>query len=429
MIPAIILSTAVVFLAIGALFSTVVASVGRLSRVTLRAMAERRREDRYRLLEEAAHDRTQFLFPLEVVANGLVASVVALLTWLLMWMEVVQPLLWALLLAAIIPTLLLQFIPRLLTQSQAEAYTLRLLPLISAPYRLIRWLTAPLWLFLRRDRRRYQADSIHNPSSEEASEEEIQAYLGVGEEDGIFEEESTELIQSALEFGTTLVRDIMTPRSEIVGIQNAATVAELLNLIADSRHSRIPVYGVKKEEIVGVVYVRNLLDYLQNSNRTDPITPIVTKPWFVPESKKVIDLLSEMQQKSEPMAIVVSEYGAIDGLVTIEDLLEEIVGEIYDEDEAQETGLERDGDGSYIVPGGFEISALEEEIDADLQMGDVTTVSGLVVEQLGSVPLAGERVTIRGWEFEVLESIRTRIKKLRMRPEGTPGTSVPNPKS
>ena len=419
MIPLIILSIALVLLAVGVLLSTVVASVGRLSRVTLRAMVERQREHRYRLLEEAAKDRAQFLFPLEAVAHALAAAVVALLTWLLVWMKVVQPLLWALLVALVIPTLLLQFLPRLLTQSQPEAYALRLLPIVSAPYRLIRWLTAPLWLFLRRDQRRYQADNIPNPTFEETTEEEIHAYLGVGEEDGIFEEESTELIQSVLEFGTTLVREIMTPRSEIVGIQKAATIADLLDLMAESRHSRIPVYGVRKEEIVGVVYVRNLITYLQKGKRTDPIAPIVKKPWFVPESKKVIDLLSEMQQKSEPMAIVVSEYGAIDGLVTIEDLLEEIVGEIYDEDEAQEVGVERDGDGSYLVRGGFEISALEEALDTDFQIGDVTTVSGLVVERLGSVPVAGERVTIRGWEFEVLESIRTRIKKLRMRPEGT----------
>jgi CBS domain containing-hemolysin-like protein len=250
---------------------------------------------------------------------------------------------------------------------------------------------------------------------EEASEEEIQAYLGVGEEEGIIEEDESELIQSALEFGDTLVREIMTPRTEIVAIQEDATIQELKDVMVSSKFSRIPVYRERIDHIVGVVYVRNLLGYLGDGNGDDPITPLINRLWFVPETKKVSALLKEMQSNAAHMAVLIDEYTSVSGLVTIEDVLEEIVGDIRDEDELEKIDVAYAGEGNYIVHGGAEIEELEETLGVDLGEPDVTTVSGLIVDHLGKVPAPGEMIVLGGLSVEVLSSDRKKIQTMRVK--------------
>ena len=248
---------------------------------------------------------------------------------------------------------------------------------------------------------------------EEATEEEIEAYIGVGEEEGIFEEEESDLIQSALEFGSTLVKEIMTPRTEIVAAGEQTTISELKELVVSSKHSRIPIYRDSLDQIVGLVYVRNLLTHLKESGGDDPITPLVKKPLYVPETKKVAELLKEMQGQAEHMAIVINEYGTVSGLVTIEDVLEEIVGEIWDEDEMRRVDLVYEGEGHYMVRGGVEIDELEEALGLDLGDTDVTTISGFVVAHLGKVPSAGEVFSIDGTQVEILSADERKISAMR----------------
>ncbi len=395
------------------LLSLVEVSTTRMSRVALRVLSERERARGIKLLDRAAQDRVQFLLPLQFAVQGLTVAMATLVTWAAVVWQLSYPLVWSFLIMVGVIALFRQLTPRWLTQQNPESFLLTLLPLLGGLYVLFSWLSLPLLWPLNMSRRMLEEDQGNE--TEEISEEEIQAYLDVGEEDGIFEGEETELIQSALEFGSTLVREIMTPRSEIVMIPHTATVSQLKDLIVASKHSRIPVYRDRTEQIVGVVYVRYLIAVLGEGKGDDPITPLIKKPWFVPETKLVASLLKEMQRNSDPMAIVVNEYGSVSGLVTIEDLVEEIVGEIYDEDESQIVSIEAEEGGSFLALGSLEIGDLEEALNVDFGEPSASTVSGMVVEHLGKVPTPGETIVLGEVAIEILESDQKKIHRMRIR--------------
>jgi len=189
-----------------------------------------------------------------------------------------------------------------------------------------------------------------------------------------------------------------------------------------SKFSRILVYREQLDQAIGVVYVRNFLSYLGDGGGEEPITPLIHKAWFVPETKKVSELLKEMQHNAEHLAILINEYGSVSGLVTMEDMIEELVGEIRDEDELEKIDLTYAGDGSYIVSGGAEIEELEETLEVDFGDLAVTTVSGLIVGHLGKVPSAGETVVLDGLSVEILSADRKRIQSMRVRKSGVEGS-------
>lgn len=389
-------------------------TVGQLSRLTLKVMAEKETRSCRDLLEQLARDRGQFLLPVQFGIQLVLLTIAVLLTAEFLAGGIRYGAGWAFATLVLVVGLFRQLLPRLVGGTNPSRLLLRLLPLYRGPYRLLFWVSFPLIAVLRRFQSRSQKDAKEE-EEEEATDEEIQAYLGVGEEEGIFEEAETRLIQSALEFGSTLVREIMTPRTEIVAIEEGATIAELKELIVSSKHSRIPVYRDRLDQVVGLVYVRNLLAYLDQGRGQEPITPLINEALLVPETKKVSELLKEMQMNAEHMAIVINEYGAVSGLVTIEDLLEEIVGEIRDEDELQQVDLIYEGNGAYIVRGNVEIEELEEALEVDLGEWDVTTVSGLVVAHLGKVPAPGDRVQVAGLQVEILSADRKKIHTMRIR--------------
>lgn len=397
------------------LLSILESSVSRLSRLTLRVLAEREKSPKLHLLEAIAGDRIQFLLPLKFGAQLSIVSSAVLVSWLFFSLDVAFAPGWALAVMVAIVFLFRQLFPRMITQSQAERVLLRFLPLFRNFYPVLCWVSSPLTTLLRVSKASNERNHVPNGPEEEASEEEIQAYLGVGEEEGIIEEDESELIQSALEFGDRLVREIMTPRTEIVAIEEKATIAEVKDLIVSSKFSRIPVYREMLDQTIGFVYVRNLLSYLSDGGGEAPITPLIHKALFVPETKKVSKLLKEMQRKAEHLAILINEYGAVSGLVTMEDMIEEIVGEIRDEDELERIDLTDAGDGSYIVNGGAEIKELEETLSIDFGDLDVTTVSGLIVGHLGKVPSPGETVLLDGLLVEILSSDQKRIQSMRVR--------------
>ncbi len=411
--------------------SLVETAVVRLSRVSLRVLAEREKDHEIALLEDIGRDRIRFLLPLQFaiqILTGLIAILVAVTV--IQW-QAPYPILLALGVMVGVIAVVRQLIPKFLTQKDPERFLLRMLPLLSGVYRLLSWLSSPIvWLLEASQKLLRRSPAVQD----EATDEEIQAYLDVGEEEGIFEEQESGLIQSALEFGSTVVREIMTPRSQVVAIEDTATITELKDLMVSSKHSRIPVYRDSLEEIVGVVYVRNLLAHLEENRGNEPIKALIKKAWFVPETKRVSELLQEMQENSEPLALVVSEYGSVAGLVTIEDLIEEIVGEIYDEDEPPVVEIVPEADGALRVPGGTEIEDLEEALGVDLGDPEMTTVSGLVVAHLGEVPVAGEQVDLDGISVEVLEADEKKILEMKVRrlPEAelapdTPSGSDPSP--
>jgi putative hemolysin len=404
------------------LLSVLQSSITGLSRVSLRVLAAERENGSSRLLAELARDPRHFLLPIEVGIQALQVLGAVLVTAAATLSRLRHPFLVSavVLLAAVY--VFRQLLPRLITHRNPDRVLLRTLPLVGGVHSFLGWLSFPLVAVLRRA----QARSAERPQAdeeEEVSEEEIQAYLDVGEEEGIIEKEESELIQSALEFGSTLVREIMTPRSEMVAIEESATISDLEGLFVSSKHSRIPVYRQRLDEIVGVVYVRHLLALLETSEGDSPITPLLNRPWFVPETKRVAELLKEMQANAEHLAIVINEYGAVSGLVTIEDLVEEIVGEIRDEDELLRTDLTYEGNGSYIVRGAVSLEEVEETLEVDFGDQEVSTISGLVVSSLGRVPKTGETMALLGLNVEVLSSDRRRIHTLRVRKASAPAAA------
>jgi CBS domain containing-hemolysin-like protein len=239
----------------------------------------------------------------------------------------------------------------------------------------------------------------------------------VGEEEGIIEEEEGELIHSIIEFGDTRVNEVMTPRTDIVAVAAASTVREVRDLMVESKYSRLPVYREQIDNVEGLVYVRDILQCWVEGREEDAVASLVRPTYFVPATKPVAELLEEMQKAHVQLAMVIDEYGGVAGLVTVEDILEEIVGEIEDEDTEAEDVVEivEAGGGYYEVLGSTEVGKIERLFDFEIEDDDFTTIAGLVINELGQVPRPGTRLTFRGLDVEVLEADERRIGRLRLK--------------
>ena len=201
----------------------------------------------------------------------------------------------------------------------------------------------------------------HEEKTDEHLEEGIQAFINVGKEEGILKKEEEQLVQSAVEFGDKVAREIMTPRTEMVTIAIRSSLTSLKKLMTETKYSRIPVYRDQMEDIEGFVYLKDLIDIWDQTGEAQTIESLVRPIHFVPETKRVAELLKELQRKASHIAIVVDEFGGVSGLVTMEDLLEEIAGEIHDEDEIGEMAqFSKDANGSYLIPGNTSIRRVEE---------------------------------------------------------------------
>jgi CBS domain containing-hemolysin-like protein len=241
------------------------------------------------------------------------------------------------------------------------------------------------------------------------------AYLEAGEEQGLIEGDEKRLLQSIVDFGGTLVREVMTPRPDIVAIQAGATVADLRALFREQEYSRFPVYKENLDNILGVIRVKDLLQIDGAPGETLPLTSLVRPATFVPETKRVPELLKEFQRKQVQMAIVVDEYGGTAGLVTIEDLLEEIVGEIRDEDDVESEPIVDEGNGSYVFSAKVSFEELRDRLDLEAEPEGFETVGGYILTRVGRVPAVGETFEVDGLQVEVLEAERRRIHKVRFR--------------
>jgi CBS domain containing-hemolysin-like protein len=244
--------------------------------------------------------------------------------------------------------------------------------------------------------------------------ETIETLIEKGEEHGIIEAEDSKLIQSVVEFGDKTVREVMTPRPNIVAADRKATLEDLLQLLKDKPYSRVPVYDGALDNVEGFVYTRDLIQLTDGELKTIHAGERLREIPVVPETKKVADMLRELQQQNLHMALVVDEYGAVAGLVTIEDMLEEIVGEIRDESEKVEDAVPQ-ADGSYLVSGHADLALLERLFGVRPEAaGDATTVAGLMNTLAGHVPQKGERLETSGLRFEVLQSSDRLVEKLRV---------------
>jgi CBS domain containing-hemolysin-like protein len=254
----------------------------------------------------------------------------------------------------------------------------------------------------------------------EAGEEEpgpsenIEALISAGAEEGLIEESDRELIQSVVEFGDKTVREVMTPRPNIVAIEASQSLESLRELVINEQYSRVPVFEGSIDKIVGFVHVRDMFELDEDERKLRTVRELMRPIRFVPETKRVNDLLREMQQDRAHISIVVDEYGNTAGLATMEDLVEEVFGEIRDE---HEPGLDisQDTNGNYIVSGNFGLDRLEDLMHVHLgEEPESTTVGGLVMEWLGRVPQPGESVERDGIRIEVIASNELRVEQVRL---------------
>jgi putative hemolysin len=325
----------------------------------------------------------------------------------------------------VLTVLFRQVIPRLLTAGNPERALLSLLPLYRPFYGALS-LVVPSGQAAAGRQRREAAAAVHVTQTGTALPEEddddtqagdLQALIDVGAQEGILEEEEGELIQSIIEFGETRAVEVMTPRTDIVALPMTATVREARDTMIESKYSRLPVYREQIDNVEGIIYVRDLMAYLADGREDEGIEPLLRPAHFVPETKTVDELLEEMQKAHVQLALVIDEYGGLAGLVTVEDILEEIVGEIEDEDiEAEEIVEIVEGDeGYYDVLGSTEVGKVERLFGLEIEDDDFTTIAGLVISESGRVPQPGTRLTLRGLDVEVLEADERRVNRLRLR--------------
>jgi putative hemolysin len=253
----------------------------------------------------------------------------------------------------------------------------------------------------------------HSDEPPETQAEAVDALIEAGQEEGILDESNRDLIQSVVEFSEKTVREAMKPRPEIVAVPTNTTVEQFIELLRGKPFSRVPVYEGTIHNIKGIVYVQDVLQVPDSEAHTRTVDTLMRKDvYFVPESKLGSDLLREMQKHNIRMAIVVDEYGGVAGLVTIEDLVEEIVGEIRDEHEKAE--VIRENEHTYIVPGNMDVDRLDELFGVRPEGKESATVAGLVSELAGRIPKKGEVVEEDGLRFEVLESTERRVERVRI---------------
>jgi CBS domain containing-hemolysin-like protein len=300
-------------------------------------------------------------------------------------------------------------LPTLIVRRDPERALDMLLPAFHALARPLRPLTAVIvgMMAARRER-----EAPNGPGPESAAQAPAAEADSAGE-NVISEQEGRELLQSIVDFTETVVREVMTPRPDIVAIRVDATLADLRVLFREEQYSRIPVYRDSLDNIVGIVFVKDLVALPPGAE--PPLTTLMRSAYFVPESKRVSELLKEMQRRQAQMAIVVDEYGGTAGLVTVEDLLEEIVGEIRDEYDVESETVTDEGNGSFVFSGKVSVDEVRDRLGVEIEREGFETVGGFLLSYLGRMPYVGEEIEVDRLVFEVLEVERRRITKVRVR--------------
>jgi len=261
--------------------------------------------------------------------------------------------------------------------------------------------------------KREQAQQSTPDEAAMEANEVAKAYIESAEQEGIIEGEERRLLQSIVDFGDTLVREVMTPRPDIVAIKLEATIGNLRELFREQEYSRFPVYQESLDHIAGFVFIKDLV-LLDSSDDGRPIVPLIRPAVVVPETKRVPELLKQFQRQQMQCAIVVDEYGGTAGLVTIEDLLEEIVGEIRDEYDVESEPVIDEGGGRFTFSGKLDIDEVVQRLSVQIDREGFETVGGYLMSHLGRVPATGERFEVDGIAVEVLDAERRRVNKVRM---------------
>jgi putative hemolysin len=246
------------------------------------------------------------------------------------------------------------------------------------------------------------------------TDDELKSWVETGQSDGALEKEERQMIYSIFQFGDTLAREIMVPRMDMVSLDVVAPLDEIVEAVSSSGHSRIPVYEDTIDNVIGLLYAKDLLHYLHNQRKFTSLRDLIRPAFFVPEAKKLDDLLTEMQSNRTHIAIVVDEYGGVAGLVTLEDILEEIIGEIRDEyDQSEELPFVKINDNEYVFQGNIDLDDFNETMGTEIEKDMADTLGGLMYGLMGKVPVGGEQVIVENVQLTVEKVVGRRIQKVR----------------
>ena len=417
MIPVLLLMLAVAAVYVG----TIETAFSALMRLSLRFMAERgTRDDRLGFYLE---DPILLFVPARLLL-GIIFSLATMCIAILTGATGLQSIGLLLLFVAVFILVCEHVLPVLLVRTNPERALEILLPPFDWAARFLHPLSAGLVRLIDQGRReRERPPAAGSETSQDEAGEVAHAYLEAGAEQGLIEGDDRRLLQAIVDFGGTLVRELMTPRPDIVAVREDATMGDLLNLFREQEYSRFPVYRENLDNIVGFVFVKDLIQLVGESIPGEaPIEGLLRPAIFVPETKRVPELLKEFQRKRAQIAIAVDEYGGTAGLVTIEDLLEQIVGEIRDEYDVETEPIVDEGAGAFVFSAKVSIDEFRERLDVEIEGDGFETVGGYVLARAGRVPSVGETFEIDGLIVEVLEAERRRIHKVRVR-KATPAPS------
>lgn len=420
-VAAVIILVALIFLA------TVDLAFSQLSDLSLRRLSSESDETFNRrstqFLREILNNRPRFRFALSSAIQVLLISFTVLVTIVILnWInDRTLLLIYALLIGMAATVVFRQILPRLFVRSNPERKLIFLLPIVRPLYSIATVITEPFAGFILQKEVSKLESSLTPDTSDERGDdgtEDFQALMEVGEAEGIIEESEREMIESMFEFTETRAGEIMTPRTEICGLPLGTTIRAARDVMIDEKYSRIPVYRETIDNIEGIIYVRDLLQAWAEGREDETIDALLRDVYFVPETKVASELLKSMQVNHVQIAIVIDEYGGVAGIVTVEDIVEEIVGEIEDEDIEEEEIIEivEGEDGYWDVLGSTEIDKIERLFEIDLEDDDYTTIAGLVTTEAGYVPKIGDSLQLRGLNIEVLKADEKKIGLLRLRP-------------
>jgi putative hemolysin len=387
-------------------FGTVQAAFSALMRLSLRLMAERGgRSDR---LGHYLDDPLQLFIPVRLLLSSCLVATGVLIARVSDIHDARSVAVFVVSLAAFI-LVCEHLLPAAICRRDPESVLDVLLPVFTPLAKVIKPATIAFIDIIDVRRERDGGDEAADAEATAAAPAAVEQQ----EEGVISQEESRELLQSIVDFTETVVREVMTPRPDIVAVRADTTLQDLRTLFREEQYSRMPVYRENLDNIVGVVFVKDLVALPPTAE--PPITTLMRAGYFVPESKRVSELLKEMQRRQAQMAIVVDEYGGTAGLVTVEDLLEEIVGEIRDEYDVESETVVEETDGTFVFSGKVSVDEVMDRLGVEIEREGFETVGGYLLSHLGRMPYVGERFDVDGLDVEVLEVERRRITKVRLR--------------
>jgi putative hemolysin len=408
MIPLLLFLAALAAVYIG----TIETAFSALMRLSLRLMVERGgREDR---LGFYLQEPIQLFVPARLML-GLIFSLATMFIAILTGGTGVRGIGMLLLFVAVFIFVCEHLIPSYIVRRNPEKVLEFVLPPFDVAARFFQPLTNGLVRLIATDPRRERTDVVVTLVTDGTNGEPPVIAPEPLEEQTLIDGDEHRLLQSIVDFGDTLVREVMTPRPDMVAIHADATLDELRELFREQEYSRIPVYGENLDNILGIVFVKDLIQLPDTNGSSHRISGLVRPAMVVPETKRVPELLREFQRRQQQIAIVVDEYGGTAGLVTIEDLLEEIVGEIRDEYDVESEPVVEEGAGAYVFSAKVSIDDVNERLGVHIEPEGFETVGGYVLTRIGRVPAVGESFELDGLSVEVLEAERRRIHKVRFR--------------